>query len=485
MSFKNNKYRSFYSKSPFLKKKCLFLNKLLWCPFSSTTIVTELNNTAMKTILLSLLIFMTTILSFGQQNQNIEMSKIESGSYLVFKPVEKSYNKFVFEQAKKNWPVELFQEGNRFPKILIKKVGILDEFYEADLPNYPAYYLTKVSNINITVIDKKVFYYTWTASKGATINYILMQSGKPGKFTDEKTVLDTYRRSIKKNQTGAREDRIAENAAIAKKEAEDNTLKGKSIKSMTVKFVDKPENIGMLSVVSIGIEIELTNGVILKTKNLGGKTPYTDFESSVKGGDYAGGDFKVANDSRDIPNDKIEIKIWSKYDKTAKAEFSHALNYKSNINYQFQGRGGKNGRGMTAGRSEHGTDGSDGKSVNITADLQTINGEKINIITITNAMTGEVLAMAKLHVNNKITINVKGGNGGNGENGKHNHSGDGGDGGSGGNGGDVMLSGNGAQSLLITVLNQGGSAGAGGSAKTNYNSTGSKGSRGSKGTFIK
>jgi len=437
----------------------------------------------MKKSLLVLLIISLSLLGFSQENQNIQLSKIESESYPVYKTVEKGYNKFVFQQAKKNWPVELFSEDKIYPKILIKKVGLIDEFYTSDLPAYPAYYLSKASTTVITVLDKKIYYYTWSASSGATISYIL-SSKNPGKYVDEKMALDTYRREIKKNQTGERDVRKEKNAALAAKEKEENTLKGKSIKSIQLKFVDAPEDIGMLTVVSVGIEVHLTNGKVLKTKNLGGKTPYTDFSTSVKGGDYSGGDFKVASDSRKIPTDKIEIQAWSKFDSKVKGNFSHILNYKSNIFYQYQGRGGKNGRGRTSGVSINGSDGGDARSVNVYVENIKVNGQSIHKLTLTNAMTGELLAEAKLHANNRITINAKGGNGGSGERGSSTHSGDGGDGGNGGNGGDVTVSGA-TQNLLITVMNNGGASGSGGARKESYNTSGSKGSSGIKGSLIK
>lgn len=438
----------------------------------------------MKTGLLLLLLLGIQLFGFAQQNQNIEFSKIESGSYPVYKTVEKGYNKYVFEQAKKNWPVELFSEGDIYPKILIKKVGLIDEFYTSDLPAYPAYYLSNTSTTVITVLDKKIYYYTWSASKGATISYILTM-GKPGKYVDEKAELDNYRRSIKKNQTGARDDRKKDNAEIAEKEAQENTLKGKSIKSIKLKLIDAPSEIGMLTVVSIGIEVELTNGKILRTKNLGGKTPYTDFETSVKGGDYSGGDFKVANDSRQIPNDKIEVKVWSKFDSNIKGSFNHPINYKSNLFYNYSGRSGSHGRSGTSGKTKHGKNGKSAKSVNVYAESLTINGETVIKVTITDASTGAVLTEAKVNVSSQITINVNGGNGGDGDKGAFDSDGDGGNGGDGGDAGDVYLTGNGASLLQLIVEKNGGRAGNGGSAKESYHSRGSKGSRGRDGSFIK
>ena len=57
----------------------------------------------MKTLAISIFLIISLATS-AQQNQNIECSKIESGSFQVYKQTEKGYNKFVFEQAKKNQP---------------------------------------------------------------------------------------------------------------------------------------------------------------------------------------------------------------------------------------------------------------------------------------------------------------------------------------------------------------------------------------------
>ena len=87
--------------------------------------------------------------------------------------------------------------------------------------------------------------------------------------------MDDYRTKIKELQTTARGQRIEENKAIAEKLAEENTLKGKTIKAINIIAVNKPTDIGLLTIVAIGVEFVLDNGKILKTKNLGGFTPGT------------------------------------------------------------------------------------------------------------------------------------------------------------------------------------------------------------------
>ena len=461
------------------KKKRLFLKHFLCFLFGWSTIVEEL--VTMKKI--GVLFLAIGNFVFGQSNQNLECAKLESGIYPVYKAIEKGYNSYAFELAQKHCPVQILKEGERTPKILIKRAGIIEELFAADLPTCPAYYFGGNAEINVTVLNQKIYYYGWSEKTGARIDYILSNS-KPAPYLQEKEALELYRNSIKIEQTTARDDRKQLNAELAAKEAAENTLNGKSIKSIQLKMIDPPSEIGMLSVVAIGIEVTLTNGQILKTKNLGGLTPYTDFEVSVKGGDFAGGDFKVANDSRQIPNDKIEIQVWSKFDKTVSGSFSHPINYKNNIFYQYQGSSGASGRGAVVGKSINGGHGTDGRSVNILAEKQVVNGQNIIKVTLTDALTGEILAEAKVHADYKITLNVCGGNGGSGDKGPFADN-VGGNGGDGGNGGNVSVSGTGAQQLLLVVMNTGGNAGAGGAGNTSYDAKGQNGTRGTNGSFIK
>jgi hypothetical protein len=251
-------------------------------------------------------------------------------------------------------------------------------------------------------------------------------------------------------------------------------------------LIGNSEAIGMLSIVQIGFEVELDNGILLRTKNLGGHTPYADFETEVSGGDYAGGDIKVAADARKISGDKIEIRAWSKFHANGvKGTLSVPLNYKNDIFYQYQGASGTSGRGKTVGYSETGGDGKDGRSLRIVAEKINVNGNIVCHLKIADASTGESLSEAKVNQSSKITINVSGGNGGSGVEGRSSYSDNGANGGNGGNAGDVYLSGSAASILQITVLNEGGKGGRGGEGKTTANTSGVNGSNGTKGNFYK
>jgi hypothetical protein len=168
-----------------------------------------------------------------------------------------------------------------------------------------------------------------------------------------------------------------------------------------------------------------------------------------------------------------------------KGAFSLPINYKNDIFYQYQGNHGSSGRGRTVGYSEHGGNGTNGKTVRITAEKKQVNGVTINHLVLTDGVTGSILAEAKLNTESMITVNVNGGNGGSGERGQNTTNGNGGNGGNGGNAGNVTLSGSGASVLKITVMNKGGSGGAGGEPKNMQLSKGSNGRAGNNGNFNK
>jgi len=412
----------------------------------------------------------------AQENQNIETAKLESGNYEVYKAIENSFRK-----ATKTWPIKFFKEGGKCSKILVKRVGLIEEFYDADLPNYPAYYLTNTTDVVVTVISGKIYYYTWSEKHGSTIKYMFSMS-KISDVKKESETLNQYRWNIKKKQTGSRDERKKDSAELNAKIASENSLKGKSIKSIKVKLVNKVADAGHFSVIAIGMEVTLTNGEILKSKNLGGKTPYEDFGFSVSGGNFAGGDFKVANDTRQIPGDVITVKAWSKFDASVKGSFSHPLNYRNDISYNYGGAGGRGGSNY-ARQLPYGGNGGDGKSVNVTAEKLTINGENVTKITI-RELSGKVLSVAKIHIDNTVNLSVKGGNGGRGAQG--NFEGDNGaNGGDGGDAGSVNVTGSGSSQINMVVNVQGGSAGAGGKGHDSWNYNGTNGSRGRSGSSNK
>lgn len=434
-----------------------------------------------RTFLLSAILTTISVFSFSQSNQNVEAQKIQSGSFEVYKKKEKGYNRFYFDKATKPWPVSITVTDGKVPEILIKRVGIIEELYKADLPDYPAYYFGGNEDINISVLDKKIYYYTYSVKSGANISYILSNT-KPSDYDEEKERIEAYRKSIKAEQSGARTERKEKKAELAAKEAAENTLEGKAIESIAVKLVNQPEEIGMLTSVGIGFEVTLKGGKVLKTKNLGGKTPYVDFEVFAQSGEYAGGEFKVANNATDIIDDQIYLIVSSKYGNSKKTTFTHPINYKSTVAYQYQGNRGAFGRGNTVGYTRHGKDGGDGKDIRLEANYETINGNKVVHYMIYDNY-GQFLTSAKVHEDYEIKINLNGGAGGNGARGRDSHDGNGGNGGNGGDGGDITITGSAKNHPNIIVMNSGGRGGNGGDAENVTNRNGTNGQNGTSGSI--
>lgn len=424
--------------------------------------------------------------SFGakaQKNQNDQIiGRLKDDSYAVYKAVKKG-SKTSLEKATKPWPVQYFEGNDGIEKILVKRVGLIDEYYDVDLPKFPGYFQNSSSGICLTAIDNKLFYYNYSSKSGATIKYILTLEGNVKKFEEEKAELESYRKSIKSLQQGARTERKEAKAEEAKILAAENSLKGKNIKSIKVKLVNSPTEFGMLSVFQLGIEVTLTNGKVLKTKNLGGLTPYTDFDYKTTSGEYEGGSFKIYGSSNKIQNDRLTVSVWSKYNPTIKGHFEHALNYRNDLFYNLQGKWGQNGR-RVVGYSDYGTNGTSGHNLTVTANSRKTNNNTVIDVSISDNNTGATY-QCTIHQENTLNLDVRGGKGGDGLNGDRTSSGNGANGGNGGNGGTIIIRGNASKILKVEAKTSGGAGGKGGAAKSLAYRSGTNGSNGTSGKLIR
>lgn len=434
-------------------------------------------------LLCTTIAFLLTLSTSAQENQNLHIqNKLKDGSFVVYKTMTKG-RRSVFEKATKPWPVQFFEGESGIEKILVKRVGLIDEFYEADLPTFPGYFQNSGSGINLTALDGKLFYYNYSSKSGAEIKYVLTSGASPGNFAEEKSTLESYRKAIKVLQTSARSERKEARAEEARVIAAKNSLEGKNIKSILIKLVDEPSEFGLLSVFQVGFEVTLTDGNVLKTKNLGGLTPYTDFDYRATSGEFTGGDFKVHGNADKIEEDKMTLSVWSKFDPSVKGQFETTLNYKNDLFYNFQGQWGNHGR-RVVGYSDYGTSGSAGHSISVTANRRQANDETVIDISIYDLQTSRSY-QCTLHPDHTLHIDVSGGNGGNGLNGDRTTSGNGANGGDGGDGGTISVSGTASQILKIDAKTSGGAGGKGGSAKTLAHRSGTSGSNGSNGRLTR
>lgn len=435
------------------------------------------------TILLTLVISILNTNIYGQENQHQLLKSVESGSFSIFKSVGPSYKK-KWETVKKPWPVIIEKKEGNIQSVLVKRAGILDEKFVPDIAAMPAYFKFNVKRL--TYLDGKIYYYKWIGkTSSAEIEYVLVKQGESfkGKWEEENAKLATYVKQVIAKQGDAREEIALNKEANAEKERRANSLQDKDPIKLEVKLINNPTKIAHFSEpIKYGVIAILKDGTKLKTENLGGKIPWSDFSVKCEGATSTLEEVSVLEDAAKIPNDRILITVFSKYHSSLKASKSINATFNQDIHINYGGYHGwdaSNHRTVFQGRDGQWA----GNGKNIVVKVQAVKhkqtGETIYKIDVTNATDGTNIGRFKVSKFSKITINAMGGNG---ENGRKGRSGDsaGGKGGNGGNGGNVSITlDSGSAGLNLEVNNQGGKGGNGGPP---YSVTGYKGSNGTPGS---
>jgi len=430
------------------------------------------------TIIVTLfLLFVSTVL-LGQESQNEILKNFASGQYNVYKLNSKKK----FEKVKKAWPIEFTKNGSNVSKVLVKRAGILDELFQADIPGYPAYFAFK--NFRLSFIKDYAVYYEWNGKQQAKTKYVLVKSG--GSFNENFESINkdvaTYAIATFKNQTGARANVKEAKAELAEAERKGNSLEDKSVLKIEIQLVSKPSIISHFSeAIKYGVVATLKDGNILKTPNLGGKIPWDDFILSHEGASNTIDEVRVDENAANIPNDMIKLKITSKYHNSLKA--SKSINTTNNLSIQVNQNGfwgWERHKYMTVFQ---GVDGQHaGRADNLVVKVKTVShkqtGVKINKIQIYNTTDDKLVAQYKLLPSTELIINAKGGQGDSGKKGRKSEN-KGGNGGNGGAGGKVTIIKDPSVSKCnITINNNGGRGGNGGAP---YYSSGIKGNSGVSG----
>ncbi|UKN00581.1 hypothetical protein K6119_12655 [Paracrocinitomix mangrovi] len=445
----------------------------------------------MKHYLLILFFLISGVQAVAQKNQNHYAEKFTSGQYSVYKVVEKSYGKYVFEEVKKKWPIEVTASSGKIDQVLVKRAGIIDEIYKPDIPTFPAYF--GFQDLRVTYIDGLLYYYKWTSKNAADIKYIMSTSKiVSGKLDPYKVELEEYVKNIVKNQSGAKEEIKEQKQQLAEEERLANSLQNKKPKSIKGQWVKTPDNLGLGSLLTYGVVATLEDGTVLKTPNLGGKLPWSDFKIEAEGSTNTEEEIMVLEDGSLIPNDKVILKIQSVYHPTIKTTLSKDLTYNKDLEINYPGGYGKSGSGVGLACSDCGRDGGDGgggykgKSLNINVQEFTNTGTGVtyNKVEIIDAYSGKTLHKFKISPFSTLIINNPGGSGGSGGNGGANGSAsaDGGNGGDGGDGGDITITLNSGTNLMYRDNNHGGRGGGSGSGDGSLGKRGQNGSAGYKGT---
>ena len=420
--------------------------------------------------------------SNAQESQSTILKNFESGNYTVYKLNDKKK----FEKIKKAWPVEITKQGDNTSKVLVKRAGILDELFEADVLGYPAYFAFKT--FRLSFINDYGVYYEWNGKQQATTKYILVKPG--GSFSGNPETINkniaAYATATFKKQTGARANVKEAKAEIAEAERKINSIEGKEVTKIEIQLVSKPSIVAHFSeAIRYGVVATLKDGSQLKTANLGGKIPWEDFKLSNEGCSNSIDEVRVEENASKIPNDEIVIRVASKYNASLKA--SKSISTTNDISIQVN-RGGFYGadRAQATNTATFGASQRGGNGHTLTVKVKTVKhkqtGVSINKIEIYDETKGELVAQYKLTPSTELIINSNGGKGQWGSEGSSNSFPNGDNGGNGGNGGDITIIKDPSVSKInITVNNNGGKGGRGGKRYNLNGTTGSVGSTGSNG----
>lgn len=235
--------------------------------------------------ILCILIALLSATAFGQKNQNQLLKQVESGSFSVYKSIGPTYKK-KWEAVKKPWPIIIEKSNGLVSSVTVKRAGILDEKFSPDISAMPAYF--KMNTLRLSYVEGRFYYYRWDAKRAnADIVYVLVKKGQSyrAKWDEENLKVAKYIKSVIALQGGARANIATEKKAQAEAERRANSLQDKIPVKLEVKVIQKPEIVSHFgSPIKYGVIATLKNGQVLKTKNLGGKLPWSDFIIQCEGG---------------------------------------------------------------------------------------------------------------------------------------------------------------------------------------------------------
>lgn len=400
---------------------------------------------------LSILGFMSNTTIAQTLNQNQLAAKIVEGDFAAFK----------FDDRKKvvaggkAWGVKMTKASQKdgsgatiINELVLNRAGIMEEFFKPDLANHPAYFFNE--SVRVMIFEGKIFYYAWKSAT-AEIKYILAPSGESvsGTHDDWKKKIELAQSQVLAEQKNARTAIASEKEAKEAAEKLANSIKGKAVKALRVKFLETGATIGHLTKVKYGIEAELTDGKVLKTSTMGGKLPWDDFDITVEGAEFGEELLTVWLDCEKIPSDKIIVNVKAKHGINSSTTASLDLPFTQSVILDYSGNQG----GQVNLYSYAGYRGHNGKNLHIKAKAdKTASGKNIIKVEVTDGVSGEILNRLKVAPGTTISVFAGGGNGSQG--------GDNTAGGNGGDGGNVnLVQDPNVVGLAITVQNKGGSGG--------------------------
>lgn len=437
-----------------------------------------------------LLLIATGLHSTAQfKNQNEILAKYISGNYTVYRNDQGKLDK-----VNKVWPITINKASSKdaagndlVESILVKRAGVVDELFVPDLKEQPGYFSYDANKL--IFFDDYAAYYKQTSSNGSVSYDVLYEfipeggSSKSLKAAAED--IAAYRTATLNSQGGTRQAIAQNQAANEAKEREENSTKGKTVKSIAYQPVDIPAQLGLMSKLKFGVIATLADGVQLKTKNLGGKSEFEDcYIIEAPGCNFADGVLEVGLNADAFPNDEIVLTIKNKNNPSQSITQRITLNYESPFfTYSSGGNGnsgfsGSSGSGWcpTVGNGKPGDNGKNGQDGgNISIKIKEVKHKKTGatlyqyeIFKSRENTTTKFKSTATADIN-IICSGGNGGDGGDGGNGGNSNKcgqgngANGGNGGSGGRGGNVSITKSSAD-IDVSFLKINNRSGAGGKA---------------------
>ena len=451
----------------------------------------------MKNLFIKTLFLLLLSIGSNAQNQNKLFADFGNGSYKTYK-TETNYNidnvkSVKFIEVSKPWPVTIevgntkdFDGNTQLESVTISRQSVIKEKFVADIPENPVYFSFK--DYRISVIDDKIYYYEWV-NNNATIVYLLTKSGISS-YDNEVEKVNNHIRDSFKNQASAK-GKIAEvRTENAKKEAELNSLKGKTVKSLEIVMVDAPTEIGMKSTAKFGIKATTPDGKVYSTSNIGGKTSFDDFKVTTTDGTYVDDGIEIHEDASKITNDELKFTVASKYTPAVTATKILPLNYAFKtytLNHNGKSVNELAQQAMIGGTVKNA---GRGKSLELKIQKTTTKNSNLPIykVEVIDVLSGKTINRFKFSQNTVINVYANGGEASNGPNTKTSMKGatlkKAGDGTNGGNGGDITITkATDANQILLNVFNKGARGGKAGEGNSIYYN-GNPGQSGTDGQII-
>lgn len=372
------------------------------------------------------------------------------------------------EVKTKPWPITLTREGDNITRITLLRAGVLEEIYEPDVPGFPAYFYS-IDN-RICFINGVLIYYKLRYGK-MEVSYVLGQSAADIAGLDVNKLTATteeYLVKIKSSQSGAREELKADLVAQKESDRLANSIQGKPIKKLEIVWLTTSSETGMQSKIQYGVKATDDKGKIYQTDNLGGKTPWDDFEI-ISSGAIPGDEFlTVDTDGKKITNNTVYLTIKSKYHTGIEAKSSILLAYSTPVKLSYLGADG-----CPPLRSGTGTGGGSAPS----AELTVCNSADGRFVLIEVKINSKIVHNVKLQNGVPFSLDIRGGPGCSGSSSQRESQG--GKGGSGGNGGNIVVNrSSGLKGDNISIYNDGGRGGRGGKGTSFEGPSGSNGRNG-------